>query len=184
MSKREYIPVVSDVGTAVFPHLIEPDTKGQYADNRYKTGIRHGDAATEAFKKVLRDAAAKLLPDVSNPHLPIRTDKKDGSVSFTWKSKNKPVLWDAQRNKLPAGADIDIRGGSKIRLAGVITNYDKGISLWVDGVQVIELTERREPSFDAVEGGGFVYEAPSIVPESAPQGDAPAHKVSGDEFAL
>ena len=35
--KFKYVPFVTEVMTARYPKLSEPDTKGEYADGKYKT---------------------------------------------------------------------------------------------------------------------------------------------------
>jgi hypothetical protein len=65
--------------------------------------------------------------------------KTDGVISFRLKSSKKPDLWDAQGNKLPANHGVVVRAGSKIKVAGTLSNYDDGVMLYLDGVQIVEL---------------------------------------------
>lgn len=158
MSETKFPPLVLPVGTARYPKLDEPDTRGEYADNKYKTEVVLSAADTAEVKRQLREWATKLVPEAANPGLPIRTDKKDGTVSFIIKSKNKPVLCDSRRQRLPEGTAIG--AGSRIRVSGVLARYPKvgpgkGITYMLDAVQVLDLKERSKgvAAFDIVDDG-------------------------------
>lgn len=166
--KSVYINFVTPIGIARFPKIDAPDTTGQYADNKYKTELVLDDADTKAFKKVLQDAVKQLLPNEKNVRIPIKTSKKDGVVSFIFKSHKKPVIVDAARNRVPEG--VAIGPGSRIRISGSLTDYesrgDYGITAYFDACQVIELRERHDATkaFDAVEDG---FKATDVAPEAA-----------------
>lgn len=177
-SDKHFQDGVTPVGTARYPKITAPDTKGQYADNKYKTELVLDAAATKAFKAELQAAAKKWLPDFNNPHIPIRTDKKDGTVSFMFKSQHKPLIWDANGTKLPLINSLVIRGGSKIRVAYTLTNYDKGLSLWLKAIQIVELVGGgSDVAFDAVEGGSFAFDPQ----EHASTDEAPVAEVATTE---
>jgi hypothetical protein len=84
--KSVYINFVSPIGIARFPKIDAPDTTGQYADNKYKTELVLSDADTKAFKATLQAAVKQLLPNEKNVRIPMKTSKKDGVVSFIFKS--------------------------------------------------------------------------------------------------
>ncbi|MET4349020.1 hypothetical protein [Bradyrhizobium sp. RT9a] len=76
----------------------------------------------------------------------------------------KPELVDAKGNPLRQG--IIIRGGSLIRIAGVIVTWGKGgirgVSLWPDAVRVIKLAPGFAAAFGPPEEGfdGTYHPAP------------------------
>jgi hypothetical protein len=186
MSDKKYVPVPLElfgIGIARYPKFDEPDTKGTYADNKYKTEIVVSPEKTKEMKKWLEDQAAIIAPDILSPRLPMRKGKKDGVISFVLKSKDKPKLWDAKGNRIPNGA-VKIGGGSKIRVGGSLSNYDTGVNFYLSDVQLIELVGRTDIDVDAVdEDGAFVYDGPdhvvSDITESAAPGevvDTPAPK--------
>lgn len=145
----------SPKGVASYPHLTKPDTKGEYADNKFKTSL----VVDEATAKKLEAEFDKIAKDlgVKGVKRPLRQYKGDWVV--TAKSKYRPVLVDASRNEIDVEADPDffVRGGSTIRISTEVVPYRDGIALRLKKVQVIELASR--PSeFD--DEGGFAYGGP------------------------
>lgn len=143
----KYVPFVTDVMTARYPKLSEPDTKGEYADGKYKTEATADEAYTETFQEAIRAAANEAFPGKKNVHMPWK-ETKEGVIAFNFKSPKKPPkLLDAGGEPLRPG--IVIRAGALIRIAGVIAAWEKGakrgVSLWPDAVRVIKLSE----GFDA-----------------------------------
>src|SRR4029077_3042179 len=158
-----YVPFVTEVVTARYPKLSEPDTKGEYADGKYKTEATADEAYTETFQEEIQAVADTYFAGKKNVHLPWK-ETKEGAIAFNFKSpKKNPQLTDAKGKALAPkylskeAAENDdlnpaykaIRGGSLIRIAGVIAAWEKGakrgVSLWPDAVRVIKLSE----GFDA-----------------------------------
>lgn len=147
------VPFVTERVVAREPHLAEPDTEGEYADGKYKTC----GAAVEAdycarFQSEIQAYATTCFPGKKHVHLPWR-ETAAGEIVFIFKSpKKKPMLTDSKGKKLKEGTTI--RGGSIIRIAGVIAAWEKGakrgVSLWPDAVRVIKLSE----GFDASKAFG------------------------------
>ncbi|WP_234685094.1 hypothetical protein [Bradyrhizobium monzae] len=80
-------------------------------------------------------------------YLPVKK-AKDGAIVFVFKSpKKQPELVDAKGNAL--GQGIIIRGGSLIRITGVMALWEKGgiraVSLWPDAVRAD--SDRCRPGF-------------------------------------
>jgi DNA-directed RNA polymerase len=145
--KFKYVPFVTEIMAARNPKLSEPDTKGEYADGKYKTEATADADYTERFQEEIQKAIEQNFAGKRTAHLPWKKTK-DGCISFIFKSpKKKPVLVDAKGNLLKAG--IIIYGGSLVRIAGIMAAWKKGsargVNLWPDAVRVIELSE----SFDA-----------------------------------
>lgn len=145
--KFKYVPFVTEVMAARYPKLSEPDTKGEYADGRYKTEATADEAYTEAFQEFIQKVADGAFPGKKNVHLPWK-ETKEGEIAFNFKSpKKKPELLDAKGMPLRPG--IIIRAGTLIRVVGSVAAWEKGekrgISLWPDAIRVIRLAE----GFDA-----------------------------------
>jgi hypothetical protein len=150
MSKTPSERLVTPVGTAAFPHIAEPDTKGEFATGKYSLQVEYGDETAAELLDQLRAAAERLLPGVKSPKLPV---KNNGALIF--KSKYKPVVVDAQNNTLPE--DFKLRSGSKVRVIANLAPYKnpgvgQGITAHLSAVQVVESAERGS-GFEAVEGG-------------------------------
>lgn len=116
--KFKYVPFVTEVMTARYPKLSEPDTKGEYADGKYKTEATADDDYTERFKAEIQAVIDTHFPGKKRIELPWKATK-DGAIAFNFKSpKKQPILTDAKGELLKSG--IIIRGGSLIRITGVI----------------------------------------------------------------
>lgn len=142
MAKDNYTPTVTPLGEARFPKINEPDTKGEYADGKYKIEVVLNEANTKLYKKELHDVAARIFPGVKGVRIPMKT-AKDGTISFIFKSKDKPMILDAKKNKLPP--EVVVGAGSSVRVAGSLAKYEKGpnkgITAYLSAVQVVELVE-------------------------------------------
>ncbi|ERF79975.1 hypothetical protein JQ559_31300 [Bradyrhizobium viridifuturi] len=144
--KFKCVPFVTEVMTARYPRLSEPDTQGEYADGKYKTEATAGSDYTERLQDEIQRVAEANFPRKKHVHVPWR-DTREGEIAFIFKSpKMRPELSDAKGNPLVAG--IVIHGGSLIRLSGVIAAWEKGakrgVSLWPDAVRVIKLADGAE----------------------------------------
>jgi hypothetical protein len=155
--KFKYVPFVTEVMTARYPKLSEPDTKGEYADGKYKTEATADEDYTERFQEEIQKVADAHFAGKRNVHLPWK-ETKEGAIAFNFKSpKKKPQLSDAKGKALKEGTII--RGGSLLRIAGVIAAWEKGakrgVSLWPDAVRVIKLSEGFDANaaFGAAEDG-------------------------------
>jgi hypothetical protein len=150
--KFKYVPFVTEVMTARYPKLSEPDTKGEYADGKYKTEATADEDYTERFQEEIQKVIDAHFAGKRNVHQPWK-ETKEGAIAFNFKSpKKKPMLTDSKGKPLPKGAVV--RGGSLIRIAGVIAAWEKGakrgVSLWPDAVRVIKLAE----GFDSAQAFG------------------------------
>ncbi|MEY9527357.1 hypothetical protein ABIF70_008498 [Bradyrhizobium japonicum] len=151
----QYVPFVTEIMTARKPKLSEPDTEGEYADGKYKTEATADEDYTLRFQRTIQSVADEYFSGKKAVHLPWK-ETKEGAVAFHFKSpKKKPELVNAKGNPLKEG--IVIRGGSRIRIAGVIAAWEKGtkrgVSLWPDAVRIIVLSERPSAFFGPPEDG-------------------------------
>lgn len=141
-------------GIAKYPHITERDTGHQYSSGKYDTQLILTKEAAAPLIEQLTKLAKEELPKLKDPKLPYKIDE-DGNVIVKAKSEYQPVLIDARGKKMekvPAG--LRIRGGSVLRIAGAVNVYDKGISLWLNQVQILELVED-SVAFGADEEGSF-----------------------------
>lgn len=148
------VPFISPKGFAKYPHLTAPDTKGQYADNKYKTKLRVPVKDAAPFVAQIDEfMKGEFGSKASRMYVPY-TETDDGFVEFNFKSTYKPAVFDARNNEVTQVPMIG--GGSTIRVAGVISSYDKGCNLRLNQVQVLELRSGGgESRFDADDEGSF-----------------------------
>ena len=166
------IPFKTPKGIAKYPHITEKDTGHQFSSGKYDTKIIITPEAAAPLVEQLKKLAKEEIPKLKDPKMPFKVDE-DGNYVFTAKSEYQPALIDARGKKMervPSG--LRIRGGSTIRIAGAVNVYDKGLSLWLNQVQIIELVEDNV-AFEADEEGSF--SADDFADEDAFAGeDAPA----------
>ena len=146
--KFKYVPFVTEVMTARYPKLSEPDTSGEYADGKYKTEATADEDYTERFQAEIQAVIDLHFAGKKHVHAPWK-ETKEGAIAFNFKSPSKkPELTDAKGN--PLKADIVIHDGSLIRVSGLIAAWQKGakhgVSLWPDAVRVIKLANSFEVS--------------------------------------
>jgi hypothetical protein len=175
------VKFVTPFGVASYPHLNAPDTKGKYADNKYKTKLvlRGDDPDTQAFVKRV-DAALEELKGSKKAsfHRPYTVDDETGEVTITAKSKYAPAIFDAKNQK---ARKVKIGRGSTIRLMGELVPFEKGITAQLHQVQIKELNGWGESAFDAVEDG-YEYDPEDAADDEAASGnDSGSDQDDGDE---
>lgn len=147
------VKFTSPFGVAKYPHISSPDTKGKFADGKYKTKLimaLDDDAATR-FMAVIDEAARALHgPKGDKLYKPYEVDEDAGQVTFVFKTKYAPAIFDSRNN---AAKGVNIGGGSVIRLMGNIVEFDKGITAQFNQVQIKELNGFGASAFDEVEDG-------------------------------
>jgi hypothetical protein len=148
--------IVTPAGKAVYPKITKPDTFGEYADNKYKTNLELSAEDMAVVKAQIEDFAKTEKFKVSKPKMPWK-DLKDGTEVLVFKSGFKPFVFDAKKNPLPEGAEIG--GGSTIRVAAELYNYEKGVSLRLKKVQVLELVKGGSSADEFDVEDGFEVEA-------------------------
>ena len=176
------IRFISPVGIAVFPHITTKDTEGKYATNKYTTRLELSTADAAKVKAQLKKIAAEFEWDgIKNPKLPFKADKEGNETQIVAKSNFLPLVIDAKKhplfdNRNPPGEgklkELSIRGGSKIKIGCNIFQYDKGISLQLETVQIIERVggaslegfdeEEGYDAFNEAESEGFGEEEGSV----------------------
>jgi Protein of unknown function (DUF2815) len=159
MSKKTpTVSFVTPFGTLRYPKVSEPDTRGEYADGKFKTDIVFSDADYAIVEKAIKAAAKELMPDAKSLKLPLYTEWEEGK-GIRLKSGYRPAVFDTKNVKL--AETVLIGGGTVARIAAVIFPYtkgaNKGISIRLGKVQVKELVEYKggadSSPFDTVEDG-------------------------------
>ena len=144
-------------GTARYPHISKPDTTGKYADNKYKTRLVYkidDKAVLAAIKQI--DAFAEEVhgKQWAKKHVPYVIDEDAGEIVLTAKTQYEPAVFDTKNQKI--GKDVNIGGGSVMRLSGFLIEFDKGISYQLKQAQVKSVAQASS-DFDEVEDG-YEYE--------------------------
>lgn len=133
MAKKPRKQWVTPVGVASFPYLREPDTEGQYADDKWKVTLVFDDDVApvlEEIEEVCRTLAEQAFPDadLSDLKLPFRSPEEqtreelDGKYTLTTKTAYKPDLVDTKKNDLPA--DVEIQGSDLLRCVVLLLPYE------------------------------------------------------------
>jgi hypothetical protein len=156
------VKFTTPIGVARYPKISKPDTTGDYADNKYKTDVVFSDEDLKTLKaQVVEFAKGEFTPDeLKKIDLPIKEvkDKETGEITtcVRFKSARKPIIIDAKRNRIPD--NVEIGGGSRIRVGGTLNAYkkggNKGVNIYLNAVQVIELQQGFNINdFDEVDDG-------------------------------
>lgn len=171
MAKRTYIKFTLGPGTARFPYLHKPDTEGKFASNKYKVTLLLDPADEEQIAilhKAVQKAAEAEWPNGTpeGANMPIK--EVDGFVAVEAKTIEAPGLFDARGRKLANG--VFINGGDLVRIKASAAAYvgaKEGVTVYLNGVQLIEKRAGGEDSFESFDGG---FENPE---EEVEQGFAP-----------
>lgn len=146
---------VSPKGIAQYPWLTKPDTKFN-AEGTYKTSLAVPKAQAKEFVEAIKQAFVDEFgaSKMAKAHMPFKEDE-EGNVVFSFKSKQKPRLFDSQGK--PITDEVAVGGGSQIKVAGSLGPYNKGanmgVALYLNAVQIISLVEFSSSPFGAEEGG-------------------------------
>jgi hypothetical protein len=146
----------SPKGTAVYPSLTKPDTRYN-AEGVYKTGLELKGKDAEGLKETLKEVFIEEFgaKKMSGAKLPMK-ENEDGSITFNFKSKNQPKVFDAKGNPVKNLADLRLGGGSVIKVAAAAKAYNAGgntgVTLYLNAVQIIDLVEYNGSPFGQEEG--------------------------------
>lgn len=145
------IKLTTPFGVARYPHISSPDTKGKYADNKFKTKLVFpiSDPAALAMVEEIKAAAASLGKGPKE-YIPVTVDEEAGEIVLVTKTQYAPAIFDGRGN---AAKGVQIGGGSVLRVLGNIVPYDKGVTLQMNQVQIKELNGFGTCGFDAVDDG-------------------------------
>lgn len=159
------IKFTSPFGAAQYPHLSKPDTKGKFADNKYKTKLvcSTADKDAQAFITFLDEAAIELHGKAgAKLYKPYVLDEEAGNVTFIFKTQYAPGIFDAA---LGQAKGVDVGNGSVLRVMGVVVEFEKGITAQINQIQIKELNSAGVCGFDKVEDG-YVFDQSDVAPET------------------
>lgn len=159
--------IVTPIGIAKFVNL---DGKGvKEGDDKYSIAVSfEANEVQELIKKLDKELAnvknANTAPYKDDEDLDEEGNKrKNGRILINFSSKYPPRIFDSALNKI----DVRIGWGSKVRIAFVIKPFEykgkRGISKYLQDIQVIELKDSSPLMFDEVEGG-YVAEVGEQIP--------------------
>lgn len=146
---------VTPKGIAGYPKLTRPDTKFN-AEGVYSTSLTMDKKTAQPLIDKIEEAyteefGAKALPKANWPY-----KEEDGQVTFKFKSKQKPKLFDAKGTPIKEAAELSVGSGSVLKVSGSIScravsgkNY---ATLYMNAVQIIDLVEYSSSPFEAEDG--------------------------------
>lgn len=156
---------VSPKGTAGYPKLTRPDTKFK-AEGEYSTSLTMGKKIAAPLIATIEEAYVEEFGQkaVAKANYPFKEDD-EGNVTFKFKSKNKPKIYDAAGKPIKNTDELNVGSGSVLKVAGAIScravsgkNY---ATLYMNQVQIIDLVEFSGSPFEAEEGGFVADESSS-----------------------
>lgn len=167
-------PFITETVDVMWSNLLKPDTAFGEASANHNITIVVDGTLNKTLKAVLKKSGAKKINGMR---------EKDGVV--TLKCKSRIHIEEGKFPCVDAAAqttDIVAFGGDKVRLklAPAIIKKDNSLSLYLNGVQIVERNEKNAGSgeaggFSAVEGG-FVSspkQTSAPVTEDAEDDDLP-----------
>lgn len=139
-------------GVARYPHISSPDTKGKYADNKFKVKLvlPLGSPEAQSFIAKIEEAAKELGKSGKSMYRPYTEDEDTNEAIFVLKTNYAPPIFDGRGH--PAKG-VKVGAGSVIRLLGNIVPYEKGITMQFNQVQIKELSGFGESGFEAIDDG-------------------------------
>lgn len=148
---------VTPKGKAVYPALIRADFRYK-EDGEFKTGLTFSEKEAEKFVEMLKEVHTEEFgaKKLATAHLPFKKNE-DGTLTFNFKSKNAPKIFDSKGNPIKDVSELNIGGGSTLKVAGAAKAYNAGgktgVTCYLNSVQVIDLVEYSSSPFGAEEGG-------------------------------
>lgn len=160
-------------GTASYPKLIKPDTKfnpeGVYSVGLIFPADEASDLITQIEEIFVDEFGPKKLSELQKPW----SETEDGELLFKFKSANKPQLFDADGKAINPKADIKLGSGSVLKIKGsikpILVQKKYYATLYINGVQLLDLVEFGGAGFAADEGSYKAQEDTTGDDEAAPQ---------------
>lgn len=149
---------ISPVGEVQYAWLSKPQpphpkNKQKDAKSKYSVTLLFpiNDPKVIAWGKAVK----AILPGT---HHPFKIDKDTGNLQVKFSSEYAPRVVDAKRNDLPPGRFPAT--GSMVKVAYVASTYDtgsnKGVTLYLHGLQVLKLMEFERKQLPFTDEEGFV----------------------------
>jgi hypothetical protein len=148
LAKQTKVQIVTPAGIAAYSYFHRADTKGKYANNKFKGDlVIDGSVDMSSLEKTLRDFAEAAFPGQGQSEdlkLPWSTwDNKEkneewiGSTILKASSKFAPKIVDTKRKPLPKG--IEARSGDEVRFVCTLYAYEKTEKV-KEGKKLIDVT--------------------------------------------
>ena len=165
-------------GRAGYLNLVKPDTRYD-PEGKYKASVTlTAEEAEKIITLCKEEATDELGPKKAAKAKMPGKENEDGSITFTFKSKSKPKLFDAKGNPVKAALVEELRvgSGSTIKVKGACKAYENGanigVTLYLNEVQIIKVVEfgggfeaeDDEDGFVAGDQSGFNDESPADEP--------------------
>ncbi|MGP8441905.1 hypothetical protein ACT2E5_07195 [Burkholderia vietnamiensis] len=155
------IKITTPKGIAGRLILVRPDTKFD-AQGTYKVDIalkaaEAGDLLKACREEAFNELGARIAAKASMPF----EENRDGTITFKFRSRSKPNLYDSADNLLDAWTieASRIGPGSTIRVKGEAAAYEGfggGVTLYLLEVQIIHLVKCKNSGFEADPEGSFI----------------------------
>jgi hypothetical protein len=169
----------SPKGVAGFTSLNRADTKYD-SDGVYHTKLTFPSReAIEELEDLMKEEALEELgkAKAAKAQYPI-AENEDGTVTVKFKSKKAPKFFDGKGNPVRDTEDMNIGGGSVLKIKGAAKAYANGtnigVTLYINSVQVIKYEEYQA-------GGGFDADDEAEYVASADRGSKKASKQEEEE---
>ena len=112
-----------------WPYLGKPQTKGEYASNKYQTDIVFDKAAKEALESIPHSNKQKIK------------ELDDGRFSLTLKTSSEPFVVDNKKMRL-SSEDCDKIGNGSIANVKVISYEARGSNFYgLGAIRIVDLKE-------------------------------------------
>jgi hypothetical protein len=156
MSKTKRPMEISPIGEVRYSWLSKPQPphpKNKQKDAKAKYSITLLMPINDPKVKAWGAGVKAILPDT---HYPFKVDEDTGDLLVKFSSEFAPRIVDAKRNDLPPGRYPAAK--STVKVAYIASTYDtgsnKGVTLYLQGVQVLALVEfeRKQLPFTDEEG--------------------------------
>lgn len=146
------ITFTTDVFAAAYPSLHKPNDAGNFPSGKfevsgYLTESENPEGLMSILSAVKKAAAQKFGSEDTTGFQSVGMVRdSDGRTKVKFKSNFKPTLQDASGQTLDP--DVIIQPGDRIRVAGTALGYsasnNKGVSLYVNVVRLVEKVERAD----------------------------------------
>ncbi|MEX3853698.1 hypothetical protein AB3X94_06475 [Paraburkholderia sp. BR10923] len=161
------LKITTPKGIAGFMNLVRPDTRFD-PEGKYKVNITlAADDAAGIIQSCNEVATHEFGPKKAAQTKMPGKENEDGSVTFTFKSKSKPNVYDARVTLIEPERLLALRigSGSTIRVNGGAEAYENGarigVTLSLHEVQIIHLKQYQAGGFEADDEGTFIYRSGS-----------------------
>jgi hypothetical protein len=151
---------VTPKGVLSWPYIAKPDTRYN-PEGVYKTSIVVSAADAAPLMELCKTQFVEEYGQakLAKANMPFEVNEESGEVTFKFKSKRQPTVYDAKGKVIKNVPQIS--SGTIAKIATAINPYatgiNVGVSLYLNDVQVIELVEYGKGNVFGAEDG-YEYE--------------------------